>query len=59
MGKQEAKALGEQNRGTVCAGGLVTTLMTLMPVVNLFVPILAIVWMVHVYHGFPKKTAGE
>ena len=24
----------------------------------IFVPILAIVWMVHVYHGFPKKTAG-
>ena len=58
QGKPEAKALGEQNRGTVYAGGLVITLMTLMPVVNLFVPILAIVWMVHVYHGFPKKTAG-
>ena len=58
LGKPEAKAKGEQNRGTVYAGGLVITLMTLMPVVNLFVPILAIVWMVHVYHGLGKKTAG-
>jgi len=58
LGKPEAKALGEQNKGTVYAGGLVTTLMTLLPVVNLFVPILAVVWMVHVYHGFRKKTAG-
>lgn len=58
LGKPEAKALGERNRGTVYAGGLVITLMTLMPVVNLFVPILAIVWMVHVYHGFPSNARG-
>lgn len=57
LGKPEAKAMGEQNRGTVYAGGLVITLMTLMPVVNLFVPILAIVWMVHVCHGIRRKSA--
>lgn len=57
LGKAEAKALGDRNRAAVYGGGLVITLMTLVPVLNLFVPILAIVWMVHVYHGFRKRTA--
>ena len=51
MGKPEAERLGRENRAAVYGGGLVITLMTLVPVVNLFVPIVAIVWMVHVYHG--------
>lgn len=57
LGKPEAKALGKRNKGAVYTGGLVITLMTLTPVVNLFVPILAIVWMVHVYHGFGGRKA--
>lgn len=57
LGKPEAKALGERNKGTVYAGGFVITLMTLVPVLNLFVPILAIVWMVHTYQGLRTKTA--
>ncbi len=55
IGKPEAKTLGEQNKGTVYAGGLVITLMTLVPLLNLFVPILAIVWMVHTYHGLRSQ----
>jgi CysZ protein len=51
MGKPEAEKLGQQNKAAVYGGGLVITLMTLLPVVNLFVPIFAIVWMLHVYHG--------
>jgi hypothetical protein len=31
-------------------GGFVITVMAIVPVLNFFVPILAIVWMVHVYH---------
>jgi CysZ protein len=56
LGKPEAKTMGEKNRATVYAGGLAITLMTLMPMLNLFVPILATVWMVHVYHGLRKRT---
>ena len=51
LGKPEAEKLGQQNKAAVYGGGLVITLMTLLPGVNLFVPIFAIVWMVHVYHG--------
>jgi CysZ protein len=51
VGKPEAEKLGQQNKAAVYGGGLVITLMTLLPGVNLFVPIFAIVWMVHVYHG--------
>ncbi len=54
IGKPQAKTVGQQNKAAVYGGGLVITLMTLAPVINLFVPIFAIVWMVHVYHGLIK-----
>ncbi len=57
MGKPGAKALGEQHKKTVYAGGLVITLMTLVPLLNLFVPLLAIVWMVHIYHGLRRNPS--
>ena len=50
LGKPDARRLGKKNKAAVYGGGLVITLMTLIPVVNLFVPIIAVVWMVHVYH---------
>ena len=50
LGKPQAKELGQKNMGVVYAGGLVITLMTLVPLLNLFVPIIAIVWMLHAYH---------
>lgn len=56
LGKIKAKNLIQNNKAAVYGGGFVITLMTLIPVINLFMPIVAIVWMVHVYHGLPKKT---
>lgn len=50
LGKTEARALGKRHPGIVYGGGLATTLITLTPVINVFVPIIAIVWMVHSYH---------
>lgn len=50
LGKPKAKELGQQNRGTLFGGGFFITLMSLIPLLNLFVPIIATVWMVHVYH---------
>ncbi len=50
LGKASAKDLGKQHKKAVYGGGLAITLMTLLPLLNFFVPILAIVWMVHVYH---------
>ena len=50
LGKSSARALGLRHKKTVYGGGFVITLMAIVPFLNLFVPILAIVWMVHVYH---------
>jgi CysZ protein len=55
LGKSKARELGKQNPLTVYGGGLAITLMTLAPVLNMFVPIIAIVWMVHVYHGIKRQ----
>jgi len=57
IGKAKAKELGSQNRRIVYGGGLVITFMTLIPILNMFVPIIAIVWMTHVYHGIKKSVA--
>jgi CysZ protein len=59
IGKPQAKTVGQQNKAAVYGGGLVITLMTLTPVINLFVPVFAIVWMVHVYHGLKKGRPAD
>jgi CysZ protein len=56
FGKPRAREVSKQNRSIVYAGGLVITLMTLTPILNLFVPILAVVWMVHAYHGISRRS---
>ncbi len=50
MGKANAKELSKEHRMLVYSGGFVITLLTLLPLVNLIVPVFAVVWMVHVYH---------
>lgn len=50
LGKAKARELGRRNRKLVYGSGLVITLLSLVPVINLFAPIVAIVWMVHLYH---------
>lgn len=57
LGKPEARALGRQHRASVYGGGLVITLATLTPFLNLFVPILASVWMVHLFQGLQAAPA--
>ncbi|MEW6519290.1 MAG: EI24 domain-containing protein [Thermodesulfobacteriota bacterium] len=51
LGKPRADSLVRSHRRAVYGGGLVITLLSLVPVINLFMPIVATVWMVHVYHG--------
>lgn len=55
LGKPDARALGRKYKGTVYAGGFIITMLTLVPLINLFVPIIAIVWMVHLYHELNKR----
>jgi CysZ protein len=49
-GKPKARRLSKQHPRRVYLGGLVITLVSLTPVLNLFVPVIAVVWMVHVFH---------
>ncbi len=51
IGKENAKELSKQYRRVIYTGGFVITLMTLVPLLNLIVPVFAVVWMVHVYHN--------
>jgi CysZ protein len=51
IGKVEARQMGKNNRRGRYVGGLVITVITLTPVVNLFAPIIGTVWMTHLYHG--------
>ncbi len=51
LGKPAARKLGSMHKKAIYGGGFFITLMTLTPILNLFAPILAIVWMVHVYHS--------
>ena len=57
LGKPQADRLVQSHRKTVYGGGLVITLLSLVPVINLFMPIVATVWMVHVYHALPTGGA--
>ncbi len=50
LGKVSARSLALRHRKAVYGGGFVITAMAIVPFLNLFVPILATVWMVHVYH---------
>lgn len=50
VGRANAVNLGRQNRKRIYVSGFIITLMTLVPLLNLFVPIIAVVWMVHIYH---------
>ena len=57
IGKVEARQLGKKNRRGRYIGGLIITVMTLTPVLNLFAPIFATVWMVHLYHGLKATSS--
>jgi len=50
-GKPKARDLGKKHKLPMYIGGFVITMMTLVPLLNLFLPVLATVWMVHVYHS--------
>lgn len=56
LGKPKAREIGRSHRMLIYTSGLVLTLLILIPGINLFAPIVAVVWMVHVYHGLPQKT---
>lgn len=55
--RNEAKKLRKKSRITVYSGGFFITLMTLVPILNLFMPLIAVIWMVHVFHDLRMKRA--
>ncbi|MFO7760551.1 MAG: EI24 domain-containing protein [Thermodesulfobacteriota bacterium] len=59
LGKPEARRIEQYYKLPVYSGGLIITLISLVPIVNLFIPILAVVWMVHLYHGLLSRASKE
>lgn len=57
LGKPKAREIGRRHRSLIYGSGLALTLLTLIPAVNLFVPIIAVVWMVHLFHSLPGGDA--
>lgn len=55
MGKREANAYRKTNRITALMGGMIVAGVALIPVVNLLVPFVGIVLMVHAYHSLKAK----
>lgn len=55
IGKENAKNLIEPNRFKIYGGGFILTLLTLIPLLNLFAPIVSTIYMVHVYHQLKIK----
>ncbi|MBU2590962.1 MAG: EI24 domain-containing protein, partial [Nitrospinae bacterium] len=51
LGKDKAKELLSKNRTPVYIGGFFVTMTSLIPILNLFIPIIAVVWMTHLYHN--------
>ncbi len=56
VGKAQANIILKQTKPTVYSSGLVITLMNLIPILNIFIPIIGMVWMVHVYHSIQNKV---
>jgi len=50
IGKKEAYHLGKKHKKTVYINGFIITLASLTPFLNLITPVLATVWMTHIYN---------
>ena len=50
IGKPAAEKLLSRHRMKVYTGGFLITIATLVPILNLFAPLLGVVYMVHLYH---------
>lgn len=50
LGKEKAYRLIEKNRLLIYGNGLVITLFSLLPIINIFMPVLGLIYMVHIFH---------
>ena len=50
IGKPQARKMISDYRFSIYFGGLMITLLSLIPIVNCIMPIVAMIWMVHLYH---------
>ncbi len=58
MNKSKARNLGRKNKTAVYLGGFLITIMTLIPVLNVCVPVFALTYMVHLFHAVSHETGG-
>ncbi|MEJ2054080.1 MAG: EI24 domain-containing protein [Calditrichaceae bacterium] len=55
IGKAEANKILKQNKTRIYGGGLIITVLNLVPLLNIFMPVIGMVWMVHVYQDIRLK----
>lgn len=52
-----AGALRRENRARIFIGGVILTFLLSIPIVGLFVPVVAVAYMVHLFHGMRMRRA--
>lgn len=52
-----ARSLRRERRLRVFAGGVIVTILLSIPIVGLFMPVVAVAFMVHVFHGMRRSAA--
>jgi len=57
LGKTEGLKLLSRHKTVIWIGGFVITLLTITPIINLFMPIFATTWMVHLFHKINSDTS--
>lgn len=54
-----ARRLRRANQGALFVAGLIITVLTTIPVVNLLAPVIATAFMTHVFHGLPPAATAH
>lgn len=57
IGVKNSNILRKQHRKRVFISGVIMTILATIPLLNLILPIIAVVWMVHLYHIIDKNSS--
>jgi CysZ protein len=55
LGKKQAATLFYQKKIFIYSNGLLITLLSLVPIINVFMPVIALVHMIHIFHYINSK----
>ncbi len=55
MDPMAARAMRQRSRGKVLLAGILLTFLLTIPIINFLTPVIATAFMVHVFHGLPRR----